>query len=89
MPKKKRNYKKEYQQQKSRGEHTARMTRQTHRREFDKADTGYATKKSPKRAGKDISHRESLKKNPKSKKGYRLEDPSKNRSRNYRKKKKK
>ena len=85
----KRDYKKEYKTQKARGEHAARMKRQKDRRAFDKADTGSVTKKSPKRKGKHISHRESLAANPNSKKGYRLEDPSKNMSRNHRKKKKK
>jgi hypothetical protein len=83
-------YKKEYQQQKARGEHETRMTRQSDRRDFDKADTGTMTKPSPKRKGKHISHNSSLAaaKGKKKKVGYKLEDPSKNMARNYKKKKK-
>lgn len=73
-----RDYKRDYELQKKRGEHAARMRRQDDRREFDKKHTGKRTKKSDKRDGKDISH---------SKKGargsYKLESPSKNRARNY------
>jgi hypothetical protein len=75
-------YKKEYQQQKARGEHDARMRRQKHRREIDKEDTGSTTKKSPRREGKHVSH---ASKGAKGK--YKLENPSKNMSRNYKKKK--
>ena len=85
---KKRPYKKEYKQQKARGEHETRMERQRNRRAVDKADTGTVTKKSPRRKGKHVSHNSSLAsaKN-KSRVGYKLEDPSKNMSRNYKKKK--
>jgi hypothetical protein len=84
-------YKKEYQQQKARGEHETRMIRQTDRRDFDKADTGTMTKASPKRKGKHISHNASLAaaKGKKKKVAYKLEDPSTNMARNYKKKKKK
>ena len=85
---KKRPYKKEYQQQKARGEHKARMERQRARRAIDKRDTGTMTKKSPKRKGKDVSHNKSLAAGGTNKDGYRLMDPSKNRSNNYKKKKK-
>ena len=81
MPKK-RNYKKEYQTQKARGEHADRMERQRARRAIDKRDTGTVTKKSPKRNGKDVSHNKMLAKGGTNKDGYRLESPSKNRSRN-------
>lgn len=80
----KRNYKKEYQQQKERGEHPDRMERQRARRAIDKRDTGTVTKKSPKRKGKDVSHKKMLSKGGTNKDGYYLEDPSKNRSRNGR-----
>ena len=84
-----RDYKQEYKTQKKRGEHCNRMERQRARREFDKADTGSVNKKSPKRAGKDISHNKSLHKGGTNKDGYTLECPSKNRSRNGHKPKKK
>lgn len=80
-------YKKEYQQQKARGEHEARMQRQRARRAIDKRDTGTVTKKSPKREGKDVSHNSPLYRNSHNNAGYKLESPSKNRSRNYKKKK--
>jgi hypothetical protein len=76
-------YKKEYQKQKARGEHGARMERQRARRAYDKKH-GKAARK-----GKDISHNTSLAKGGTNKDGYKLESPSKNRARNYKKKKKK
>lgn len=79
-------YKKEYEKQKERGEHENRMERQRARREIDKADTGTVTKKSPRRNGKDVSHNKPLSKGGKNKDGYKMESPSKNRSRNYKKK---
>ena len=87
MPTKKRDYKKEYKTQKARGEHEARMERQKARRAFDKKHTGLVTKKSPKRKGKDISHNKPLSRGGTNKDGYKLESPSTNRARNYRKKK--
>ena len=83
-----RDYKREYELQKKRGEHENRMERQRARREIDKRDTGTICKKSPKRKGKDVSHNKALSKGGSNKDGYRLEDPSKNRARNYKKKKK-
>ena len=86
----KRNYKREWKREKERNakngnaDHEAVMRRQKDRREFDKENGGNTLKKSPKRTGKDISH---AKKGAKGK--YRLEDPSTNRARNYRGKKKK
>ena len=85
----KRNYKRDYELQKKRGEHPARMERQKARRAIDKRDTGTVTKKSPKRKNKDVSHNKSLAHGGSNKDGYKLEDPSKNRARNYKKKKKK
>lgn len=71
-------YKKEYQKQKARGEHPNRMERQKARRALDK--------KGVSRKGKDVSHKKALSKGGSNKDGYRLESPSKNRSRNYKKK---
>lgn len=82
-----RNYKREYKTQKKRGEHPDRMERQRARRAIDKRDTGKVTKKSPKRKGKDVSHKKMLSKGGSNKDGYFLESPSKNRSRNGQKKK--
>jgi len=82
-------YKREYELQKERGEHPDRMERQRARRAVDKADTGTVTKKSPKRKGKDVSHTKALSKGGSNKDGYKLESPSKNRARNYKKKGKK
>lgn len=71
-------YKKEYEQQKKRGEHEARMERQRARRAMDK--------KGVNRKGKDVSHNKALSKGGSNKDGVKLEAPSKNRSRNYKKK---
>ena len=81
-------YKEEYKKQKARGEHEARMERQRARRAIDKRDTGTVTKKSPKRAGKDVSHNKSLANGGTNKDGYKIESSSKNRARNYKSKKK-
>jgi len=62
--------------------HEARMERQRARRKFDKENGR------EKRRGKDISHNKSLHNGGSNKDGYKLEDSSKNRSRNYKKKKK-
>ena len=85
-PKKDRNYKEEYRKQKARGEHGARMERQRARRAIDKRDTGTVNKRSPKRAGKDVSHNKPLSRGGTNKDGYRLMSPSKNRSNNLKKK---
>jgi hypothetical protein len=77
---KKRPYKKEYEQQKARGEHGDRMERQRARRKIDKEDTGSTTKKSPRRNGKDVAHKKPLSKGGSNKNGVRLESPKKNRS---------
>ena len=81
-------YKREYQLQKAQIEeeggtkkstrHRARMYRQEARRAYKKK--GIDT------AGKDISHTKMLSKGGSNKDGYRLESPSKNRSRNGKKK---
>ena len=76
----KRPYKKEYKKQQARGEHPDRMERQRARRTLDK--------KGVSRKGKDVSHNKALSKGGSNKDGYRLESPSKNRSRNGKKKKK-
>ena len=84
---KKRPYKKEYKQQKARGEHEDRMERQRARRAVDKkgADKN-KNGKADKREGKDVSHNKPLSKGGPNKDGYKIESRSKNRSRNYQKK---
>lgn len=72
-------YKHEYEMQKKRGEHPDRMERQRARRKMDK--------KGIDRKGKDVSHVVALSKGGSNKDGVRLESPSKNRARNYKKKK--
>ena len=86
--KKTRPYKKQYQQQKARGEHENRMERQRARRKMDKESpdknkNGVADK----REGKDISHKKPLSRGGKNKDGVKVESRAKNRSRNYQKKK--
>ncbi len=70
--KKKRPYKKEYEQQKKRGEHSDRMERQRARRKMDKEGV--------KRKGKDIAHKKALSKGGTNKDGVKLQSPSKNRA---------
>jgi hypothetical protein len=65
--------------QKKRGEHENRMERQRARRKLDKEGVD--------RSGKDVSHVKALSKGGSNKDGVRLEAPSKNRARNYKKKK--
>lgn len=66
-------YKKEYEQQKSRGEHEDRMERQRARREMDKNGVD--------RNGKDIDHKKPLSKGgSNAKSNLRLVSPSENRS---------
>ena len=84
---KKRPYKKEYQQQKARGEHENRMERQRARRAIDKNGVDKNKNgKADKREGKDVSHNKPLSKGGTNKDGYMIESASKNRSRNYQKK---
>lgn len=65
-------YKKEYQQQKARGEHADRMERQRARRALDK--------KGVNRDGKDVAHKRPLSKGGSNADGYVLQSPSENRS---------
>ena len=65
-------YKKEYKQQKARGEHEARMERQRARRRLDK--------KGVNRKGKDIAHKKALSRGGSNKDGYPLQSPKKNRA---------
>lgn len=79
--KKKRPYKKEYEQQKSRGEHSDRMERQRARRAMDK--TGKDANKNgvaDKREGKDIAHKKPLSKGGTNKDGYKVQSRKKNRA---------
>lgn len=74
-------YKKEYQQQKARGELPARMERQRAREAIDKVSAdkngnGIADK----REGKDVAHVKALSKGGTNKDGVRLESAAKNRS---------
>lgn len=84
---KKRPYKKEYEQQKARGEHENRMERQRARRAIDKNGVDKNKNgKADKREGKDVSHNKPLSRGGSNKDGYKIESASKNRSRNYQKK---
>jgi hypothetical protein len=65
-------YKKEYEQQKERGELPNRMERQRARRKLDA--------KGVDRTGKDVAHVKALSKGGSNKDGVRLESPHKNRS---------
>jgi len=65
-------YKKEYEQQKARGEHENRMERQRARRKLDAEGVS--------RKGKDVAHVKALSKGGSNKDGIRLESPHKNRS---------
>ena len=65
-------YKKEYAQQKERGEHENRMERQRARRKLDA--------KGVSRKGKDVAHVKALSKGGSNAEGVRLESPHKNRS---------
>ena len=81
-------YRKEYQQQKERGEHANRMERQRARRKMDKESPDKSKNgKADKREGKDISHKKALSRGGKNKDGVKVESRAKNRSRNYQKKK--
>jgi hypothetical protein len=74
-------YKKEYQQQKERGELPDRMERQRAREEIDKksADKN-GNKIADIREGKDVAHVKALSKGGSNKNGVRIEAPSANRS---------
>ena len=84
---KKRPYKKEYKQQKARGEHEDPMERQRARRAVDiKGADKNKNGKADKREGKDVSHNKALSRGGSNKDGVKIENRSKNRSRNYKKK---
>lgn len=86
--KKKRPYKKEYQQQKERGEHANRTERQRARRKLDKTGVDKNKNgKADKREGKDVSHNKALSKGGTNKDGVKIQSKAKNRSKNYKKKK--
>jgi len=74
-------YKKEYEQQKTRGEHDRRMERQRARRTLDKKgkDTN-GNGKADAREGKDVAHVKALDKGGSNKDGVRIQSASKNRS---------
>jgi hypothetical protein len=74
-------YKKEYEQQKARGEHERRMERQRGRRSIDKtgADTN-GNGKADRREGKDVAHVRALDKGGSNKDGLRIQSVAKNRS---------
>jgi hypothetical protein len=79
--KKPRPYKKEYEQQKSRGEHTDRMERQRARRAMDKTGKdANGNGKADKREGKDVAHKKPLSKGGTNKDGYTVQSQSKNRA---------
>jgi|TARA_B100002019_G_scaffold291545_1_gene312028 hypothetical protein len=74
-------YKKEYKQQKARGEHTDRMERQRARRKMDK--TGKDANKNgvaDKREGKDVAHNKPLSKGGTNKDGVRVQSRKRNRA---------
>jgi hypothetical protein len=76
-------YAKEYQQEKSRGEHERRMERQRARRAVDKKlPDGNGNGKADAREGKDVAHRKALDKGGSNKDGIRIIAPAKNRARN-------
>jgi hypothetical protein len=74
-------YKKEYQQQKARGEHERRMERQRGRRTIDKKSKDLnGNGKADMREGKDVAHVKALDKGGSNKNGLRIQSASKNRS---------
>jgi hypothetical protein len=74
-------YKKEYEQQKERGEHGNRMERQRARRSIDKTGAdGNGNGKADKREGKDVAHVKAMDKGGKNSDGVRIESASRNRS---------
>lgn len=74
-------YKKEYQQQKARGEHERRMERQRARRAIDKTGKdGDNDGKADKREGKDVAHVKALDKGGSNADGLRIQSASVNRS---------
>ena len=76
-------YKKEYQQQKARGEQPTRNARERARYAVDKAGVDKnGNGKADKREGKDIDHVKMLSKGGSNKDGLRIVSPTKNRARN-------
>lgn len=74
-------YKKEYQQQKARGEHANRMERQRARRAMDKKGRdANSNGKADAREGKDIAHVRALSKGGSNGDGVRIQSASANRS---------
>ena len=74
-------YKKEYQQQKTRGEHGNRMERQRARRGIDKKlPDSNGNGKADAREGKDIAHRKAMDKGGSNKDGTYITTAAKNRS---------
>ena len=74
-------YKKEYQQQKARGEHADRMERQRARRAVDKNGKDLnGNGKADRREGKDIGHKKPLSKGGTNKDGYTIQSVRRNRS---------
>jgi hypothetical protein len=74
-------YKKEYEQQKARGEHADRMERQRARRAMDKTGKdANGNGKADKREGKDVAHKKPLARGGTNKDGYTVQSRSKNRA---------
>jgi len=76
-------YKKEYEQQKARGELERRMERQRLRRAYDKAhydDPKDKDKTAESREGKDLAHKKALDLGGSNKQGFTVQSKSKNRS---------
>ena len=74
-------YKKEYDQQQTRGELDERMERQRARRKIDKTGADKDNNgKADRRQGKDVAHVKALSKGGSNKDGVKIQSPSKNRS---------
>ena len=74
-------YKKEYDQQQTRGELDERMERQRARRKIDKTGVDKDNNgKADRREGKDVAHIKALSKGGSNKNGVKIQSPSKNRS---------
>lgn len=74
-------YKKEYDQQQTRGELDERMERQRARRKIDKTGADKDNDgKADRREGKDVAHVKALSKGGSNKDGVKIQSPRKNRS---------
>ena len=74
-------YKKEYDQQQTRGELDERMERQRARRKIDKTGADKNNNgKADRREGQDVAHIKALSKGGSNKDGVKIQSPSKNRS---------